>query len=59
MYSISEFSTVYDLLKNNELDKANVILRKLRNFFFIHLRGLRSNESFCCINNFFSTHISY
>ena len=36
MYSISEFSTVYDLLKNNELDKANVILRKLRNFFFIH-----------------------
>ena len=35
MYSISEFSTVYDLLKNNELDKANVILRKLRNFSFI------------------------
>ena len=36
MYSITEFSTVYDLLKNNELDKANVILRKLRNLFFIH-----------------------
>tara|TARA_B110000285_G_C14771907_1_gene444380 strand:- start:150 stop:566 length:417 start_codon:yes stop_codon:yes gene_type:complete len=58
MFSIIEFNKIYNLLKNEELNKANDNLIRLRNSFFIHpeylflmsLFLLKSNRTYLAID---------